>query len=94
MARPSKSEAKRVAVLRRGPSDFAFRKLGEPHDMTGPIIDIRYVQLVDGRRIMQIARSPEKWQTPPTVMVQSLDDSERDEINEVLAAARNDPNLR
>lgn len=57
---------------------------------TGPIIDIRYVQLVDGRRIMQVARQPNDWETPVTVPVQSLSDEERDEMARTLATLHSD----
>lgn len=58
----------------------------------GPIIAIRFVQLVDGRRILQYSRMPNVWDTPETIDVRSLNDDERDEVLETLAA--HDPNFR
>ncbi len=57
----------------------------------GPVLDIRFVQLRDGRKIMQYSRMPNVWDTPATVDILSLSPDEQDEIREVLA---HDPNAR
>lgn len=46
----------------------------------GPITQLRFVQLVDGRKILQFAREGEYWQTPETVDVRSLDEAAKGEI--------------
>lgn len=54
----------------------------------GPIVDLRFVSLVDGRKILQFCRQGELWQTPHTVMAMELDDTEKAEIMEALGYGR------
>lgn len=50
----------------------------------GPITDIRFVQLVDGRKILQHSRDGQIWETPQTVDVRTLSEDEKADIIEAL----------
>lgn len=54
----------------------------------GPVIDVRFVSLLDGRKVMQIRRQGEYWQTPPTVMASDLTEDEKVEIMDALGYPR------
>lgn len=57
---------------------------------------VRFVQLVDGRKIMQTCRAGEYWETPITVDIRSLDEHEKAEITAALnrIPTMADPNYR
>jgi hypothetical protein len=77
------------------PKESSFRKPKpvQAIKFPGPIIDVRFIQLRDGRKIMQYSKMPGVWDTPETVDILSLQPDQQDEIREVLHAAH-DPNIR
>lgn len=66
--------------------------------LIGNIIDARFVALKDGRRILQISRGNDEWQTPGVIAVDALSEEEREELLEALGAQRDttaqDPSQR
>lgn len=75
------------------PRASSQRRSSSPEaSFSGPIIDIRFVQLADGRKILQYSRMPNVWDTPETVDVRALSEGERDEIFQAIAY--HDPNYR
>lgn len=59
----------------------------------GPIIGVRFIQLRDGRKIMQYSKMPGVWDTPETVDILSLPEDEQDEIRQAMSSTY-DPNYR
>lgn len=60
----------------------------------GPIIDTRYVQLKDGRRVQQITRDGYTWITPATIDVMTLSEDEKCELIDALRPHPQDPSQR
>ena len=38
-----------------------------PNEFKGPIIDVRFIEVADGRKMMQITRDGRNWIMPPLV---------------------------
>lgn len=76
------------------PKPRSSRSNDQGDQFLGPIIDVRFVSLVDGRKILQFRRTGEYWRTPRTTLAMELDENEKAEIIEALGHGRDQPEDR